>query len=442
MPHAHRHHSASAPGVDPIATGDMRPRTGGRSWERHRQRSVRRSRRLLVVISTAAALLGVTASAFGMMATADGPAAASSSPLRSQAAEPAELSARAEDAISRRSRPSATTSAVPPPAAPTTPETTPEPVTPAPSAEPASAGAGSSLPALAPGSWLSGVGQSGPDLDIAAFAAWRGSQVGLLSMWEDDNQAMTELWGLRPGGVFGSWDGPIDIAVGALGDGESWEKAAAGAYDARWRQSLQNLADLRAGRTGTTFIRFAHEMNGNWYPWSVNAGNHQAFIQAWRHFRALQQEIFPHSQLVFGLNRESYGNGIDWRQTFPGAEHVDVMAVDYYNQYPCVRTAEEWDAAVVATDEHGAPRGIEQHRRFAESVGLPLAVPEWAGNADQCDSAVYIQGMHDFFRQHAGSGAGQVLYEAYFNVNIDGDKWRIQGGGRMPAAAEAYRSLF
>jgi hypothetical protein len=58
-------------------------------------------------------------------------------------------------------------------------------------------------------------------------------------------------------------------------------------------------------------------MNGNWYAWSVNSGNATAFMSSWRRYRALQQEIFPQSKLVFSVNRESVGNGIDWRKTFP-----------------------------------------------------------------------------------------------------------------------------
>ncbi|WP_163476064.1 glycosyl hydrolase [Geodermatophilus normandii] len=263
-----------------------------------------------------------------------------------------------------------------------------------------------------------------------------------MSLWEDDNTAMVALEGLRPGGEYAGWQGPMDIAIGAIGPGETWEEAARGAYDARWRASLSNLQEYRRGLPGTTYIRFAHEMNGDWYPWSVDVDNYRAFIEAWRRFRAMQQEIFPSSQMVFSANREAVGTGMDWRQMFPGAQYVDVMGVDYYNQWPCVETQEEWNYAVVEKDEYGAPRGIEPHRQFARSVGLPLAVPEWGCNADQCDSPVYIENMYDYFRAHAGSGPGELLYESLFNVDFGGDRWRLYGSDRMPLAAARYRELF
>src|SRR3954452_23021809 len=184
--------------------------------------------------------------------------------------------------------------------------------------------------------WLSGA--AGVGVPSGDFGRWRGSPVEVVATWADNNGAMTVLAQLRPGGEYGDWQGPMDIAIGAIGPGESWQQAAEGAYDARWRESLTNLRQLRGARPGTTFIRFAHEMNGDWYPWAVNAGNVGAFIQAWRRFRGLQEEIYPDAKLVFGVNRESIGTGMDWRLMFPGARYVDVMAVDYYNQSPCVTT--------------------------------------------------------------------------------------------------------
>jgi hypothetical protein len=294
--------------------------------------------------------------------------------------------------------------------------------------------------AVPAGSWLSGA--AGDGVVTGEIGEWRGRPLDIAGTWADDDESMVELWELQPGAEFGSWDRPLDIALGAFDRGGSWESAAAGAYDARWRQSLTNLRDLWRARSGTVFIRFAHEMNGNWYPWSVNAGNRDAFIEGWRHFRALQREIFPAAQLVFSTNREAVGNGQDWRQAFPGKAYVDVMGVSYYNQGPSIDSAEGWAGTVNQTDGHGGPKGLQQHLDFARSVGLPLAVPEWSGNAAEVDAPAFIQGMHDFFSRNAGSGPGQILYEIQFNVDCDDGQWLLWGPTRMPASAEAYRSLW
>ena len=298
-------------------------------------------------------------------------------------------------------------------------------------------------PVLSPaGPWLSGA--SGKGVPSGEFGRWRGRAVEIVGTWADNDEAMVELWTLQPGNEYGDWEQALDVAIGAFSDeGENWADAAAGEYDRHWRRALRLLRDLREDRPGTTYIRFAHEMNGSWYPWSVGQDDAAAFVEAWRRFRDLQEEVFPDAQLVFCANRESVDTGMDWRNFFPGAEHVDVMAVDYYNQNPYVGTDQEWAASILEKDRWGGPKGLEQHRLFAESVGLPLAVPEWSGSADEGDSPAFIRGMHGFFDEHAGDGAGELLYEIQFNVDKDDLNWLLFGEyTRMPESAAAYRHLW
>lgn len=288
--------------------------------------------------------------------------------------------------------------------------------------------------------WLSGA--SGAGVPDGSFAAWRGADLGIAGTWADDNTGMVKLPQLRPGGEYAAWNKPLDIAIGAIAADETWAAAAEGAYDQRWRASLTNLRMLWGSRTAPLYIRFAHESNGNWYPWSVDADNYKDFIAAWKRFRALQLETFPSAKLVFCLTRQSVHNGIDWRKTFPGARYVDVLAVDYYND-PAVTNADQWKTSMLATDSHGAPLGIERYRQFASSVGLPFAVPEWSGNAKTGDQPAFIQGMHDFFAAHAGTGPGELLYEILFNVVNQSDaQFSLYGSTRMPQSAYLYQKLW
>lgn len=297
----------------------------------------------------------------------------------------------------------------------------------------------STVTVSSPVSWTSGA--SGVGVADGSFAAWRGTPTPVAGTWADNNDAMVDLWQLRPGFEFGDWRGDLDIAVGAIGPGETWSAAAAGAYDARWRQSLTELARLWSGRPGRLHIRFAHEFNGNWYPWSVNARSVSDFRTAWIRYRALQQELFPDSELVFSPNSES-ASDLDWRSAFPGAQYVDVMAVDYYNMWPFARTAAEFLATSRAVDRYGAPRGLQRHAEFAASVGLPFAVAEWGNNAEFGDSPAYVEQMQAFFRAHAGPGPGQLVYEIYYNEVLDGNPFALYPATNAPAAAEAYRRVF
>jgi hypothetical protein len=228
---------------------------------------------------------------------------------------------------------------------------------------------------------------------------------------------------------------------GAL-EGETWSDAAAGRLDERWETSLTELARVRGDAPGTTYIRFAHEMNGNWYPWAVQPTETADFQTAWSRFRALQEQLLPDAQLVFCVNRETAVGGLDWRELFPGADQVDVLSVDYYNNFPYVDTAQAWKASLEDVDAQGAPKGLEAHRRFAEQAGLPLAVSEWSGMAGQGDSPAFIEGMHAFFEEHAGNGAGDLLYEVQFNEVMSDRQFVLFPAHDMPDSSVTYRDLW
>lgn len=291
--------------------------------------------------------------------------------------------------------------------------------------------------------WKSG-GAGGAAVANGTFAGWRGRAVDIVGTWADNPIAQVELWQLQPGFEYahGKWDGDLDIAVGAIGAGETWAQAATGAYDARWRQSLTNLKRLWGTRPGLLYIRFAHEMNGGWYAWKVNKVDAPHFKAAWIRYRALQKEILPAAKLVFSVNRETSGTDVSWTSYFPGAAHVDVQAVDYYNHWPHVTTQAQWDAALLDYDAVGAPKGLQRHLEFARSVGLPLALSEWASNADQGDSALFMRNLFAYLHEHGGAGPGQVLYEVLFNVDVEERRWALHPATRQPLAAAAYQATW
>ncbi|CAB4934904.1 unannotated protein [freshwater metagenome] len=104
----------------------------------------------------------------------------------------------------------------------------------------------------------------------------------------------------------------------------------------------------------------------------------------------------------------------------------------------------DFQAATGLTDQWGAPQGLLGYAAFARSQGVPLAVPEWSGVADQGDSPAFIQGMHDWFAANAGSGPGQLLYEILFDIDNGayGGNFILSTTSRLTTSADAYRRLF
>lgn len=289
-------------------------------------------------------------------------------------------------------------------------------------------------------------GASGDGAADGQLGTWRGTPVAIGGTWNDSLAAQTGLWTIAAGGEWGAWVQDLDIAVGAIyrSRGETWKQAAKGRYDARWRKSLTTMRALWGDRPGTLHIRFAHEFNGAWTPWYVTGKEAKKFAKSWRRYRKLQKQVLPGAKLVFSPNDgTSAGLRLDWRKAFPGKRHVDEMGVDSYNQFPFVTTAAAFSAKAKKRDKRGAPAGIESHRLYARSKGLPMAVPEWSTNAREGDGAAYIRLFSAWLKAHAGTGPGQVPYEILFNVSQFQDAtFAVFPQTRMPQAAAAYRDAF
>jgi hypothetical protein len=288
------------------------------------------------------------------------------------------------------------------------------------------------------GTWLSGVGGKGEDVD-GTFGNWRGRPNEICGVWTD-----WRIVALRPGGDHASFTGPIDLAVPGITKkgGESWAAAARGDYESRWREAFTLLKTYREGKA-TTYVRFAAEFNGSWSDTSVTGAEVADFLTAWRRFRAVQLSIFPASKLVWCPNDGTSADQLDVRDAFPGASYVDVIGVDSYNAYPSINTEAAFRSRIQQTESNGAPHGIETWRRFAESQGLPMALSEWgAVGPDEPhggDSPGYMPALYAWLVEHGGVGPGRVLYEVLFNVTPNFELWPET---KQPQAAEAYRSTW
>jgi len=292
-------------------------------------------------------------------------------------------------------------------------------------------------PATGPGAgrWMSGA--SGEGVGNGKFGVWRGTTVPLAVTWSDISfDAAVNSYQFEPGAEYGSWTGSADWAFGGIWAGDTWSAAASGAYDSRWSQILSNLKNKwQAKQRGTLYIRFAHEMNGNWSNHSVSASDAKYFVTAWKRFYAIKQRVFPGARVTFSTNGNTVGQQYDWRTLWPGDAFVDVYSTDWY--------AAHWKLGG-STDRFGAPQGLEQHRLFAKEHGKPFAVSEWGNQVENGDQPKYVEYMHDFFTKNAGTGAGQLLYEGYFNVI-----WTPNTFGLFPEskslarnASAKYRDLF
>lgn len=108
-----------------------------------------------------------------------------------------------------------------------------------------------------------------------------------------------------------------------------------GSHDAYIRRYAEAIA-----ATGLPLIlRFAHEMNGNWYPWSegINGNGEGDYVRAWRHVHNIFEQVGA-NRLVVWLWAPNRVNQIQKRPApaafYPGDDVVDWIGMSgYYRPY-------------------------------------------------------------------------------------------------------------
>lgn len=347
----------------------------------------------------------------------------------------------------------------------TTPTPTPTPTTTSPTPTPTTTSPSpSTTPPVSGVSWLSGA-SSGYATD-GSYAAWRGEPVKVVGTWSDSQDGALTAGSLDNSDMDGlNASQSLDIAIGAIWNGQTWSAAAGGSYDGQWTTILNAVKTKAAAHhilPQNTYIRFAHEMNGDWTDWKVPSGQEANFRAAITRFSNLRYQVFGTTnpaKVVLCANDGTSGGMADPRNLFVGKDSLNRQVTDVY----CIDTYNAWPHRTSATDiwnsmnavDGGVPDSIEEHRQFAESKGVPFSIGEWSNcgidpsAGSECagsgggEAPAYVQQMNRYFRAHAGDpahpAAGQLLYEVQFNL---WNQFAFYGSeAHQPQTSAAYAAL-
>jgi hypothetical protein len=181
------------------------------------------------------------------------------------------------------------------------------------------------------------------------------------------------------------------------------------------------------------FLRFGHEMNGNWYSWSgAQTGNDpQKYVAAWQHVWARFQAagntnaVWVWSPNADSVPDEPWNDRINY---YPGDSYVDWVGIDFYGL--------KWG------DQPPGP-AIDKVYVYYASV-KPIMVAETAA----ADCANYAPGATmtkaewtaSLFSEMAANVRPNVRAFFWFNENKRGEAdWRITSCN-APGAQDAYRA--
>lgn len=104
----------------------------------------------------------------------------------------------------------------------------------------------------------------------------------------------------------------------------------------KWDKYIDSWASGARSFGGELHIRFAHEFNGNWYPWSVPANNKNAelYKKAFRHVHdRFSRAGADNVRWIWCMNAESVPDA-SWNnpmRAYPGNDYVDIVSIDGYN---------------------------------------------------------------------------------------------------------------
>jgi endoglucanase len=107
-----------------------------------------------------------------------------------------------------------------------------------------------------------------------------------------------------------------------------FEALLAGKDDAYVREFALKLKAI--GRP--VFLRFAHEMNGDWYPWSGRKIGNKTYLGMFRHIHDVFDKAgVQNVRWVFSINAENIPPENAYAGCYPGDRYVDYIGLDGYN---------------------------------------------------------------------------------------------------------------
>jgi hypothetical protein len=215
-----------------------------------------------------------------------------------------------------------------------------------------------------------------------------------------------------------TWEPWISDQTGTL------EAIAAGNYDAYVRSFFQ--AAKAWGKP--VFLRFAHEMNGNWYPWDGvhNGGSSgpERYKRAWLYIYNVREAVGADNvYLVWSPNHknlpaESWNDMVNY---YPGDQYVDWVGLDGYNW-----GYSQWESF---DSVFGAA-----YTKLICLTAKPLMIGEFAcAEQPGADKAAWIS---DAFTKILSSYPRIKIF-CWFNINKERD-WRADSS---PAAAAALKNI-
>ena len=165
-------------------------------------------------------------------------------------------------------------------------------------------------------------------------------------------------------------------------------------------------------------IRFAHEMNGNWFPWSEerNGNSRGEYVAAWRHVHDRFTALGATNAIwIWSPNVTTARPGVHLAPLYPGDDYVDWMGmVGYYRR--------------VYLDDKGKPKDPTFTNTYGvtldelRSVAVkPIVITELGATEVGGNKAAWIRSLFEGLAANP-----DVIGFVWFDHSVNGNDWRIE----------------
>jgi beta-mannanase len=151
-----------------------------------------------------------------------------------------------------------------------------------------------------------------------------------------------------------------------------------------WDKYIMDFANKLKDINKPVFLRFAHEMNGNWYPWSGTKIGKDKFMATYRYVKDAFDKIeISNVRWVFSINWEDIPQKNNhFSQYYPGDDYVDFIGIDGYN-WGNTKSWSRW----ISFGEIFETRYNEVVNNFEK----PVLISEFSSTSSGGDKTVWIK---------------------------------------------------
>lgn len=223
---------------------------------------------------------------------------------------------------------------------------------------------------------------------------------------------------------FITWE-PWDPQQGVTTNKYKLSDIGQGTYDGYIRDTARNIKTFNK----PVFLRFAHEMNGNWYPWggTVNGNSPQMYINAWKHIHEIfASEGVTNVTWVWSPDAKSYPliNGNTLIDYYPGDTYVDWIGLDGYNWGPQI-PGKQWETfSEVFSNAYNQVVNLSQK---------PIMISEFGSTESGGNKASWIQDALDLQIPYNFTRIQSIIW---FDINRD-NSWNIDSSNTALAQIKA-----